>query len=48
MISGSHRDSGEAVRGGDVHHRLRREEDGGAGTMVQWAREEEEWTRREE
>jgi hypothetical protein len=30
---------------GDVWHRLRWEEDGGAGTMVWWAREEEERTR---
>jgi hypothetical protein len=32
----------------DVHHGLWQEEDGGAGTMVQWAREKEEWTRRKE
>jgi hypothetical protein len=39
---------GMAVGEGDVCHGLRLEEDGGVGTMVWWAREEEEWTRREE
>jgi hypothetical protein len=37
-----------AVREGDVCHGLQWEEDGGVGMMVQWAREEEEQTRREE
>jgi hypothetical protein len=31
----------------DVCHGLQREEDGGVGTMVQWAREEEERTKRQ-
>jgi hypothetical protein len=39
---------GMAVGEGDVHHGLQREEDGGVGTMVRWAREEEERARREE
>ncbi len=39
---------GMAVGEGDVPHGLQWKEDGGAGTMVRWAREEEEWTRRKE